>query len=53
MTDLYKAGGISDARMREYDAACLAQPAAAPVPRIANQKPVPARPRSPMYAQGT
>jgi DNA-binding transcriptional regulator YiaG len=51
--DMYEIGLLSEERMRHFDAACLAQPAAAPLPRIAKQKSAPARSGSPMYAQGT
>ena len=58
MNDLYKAGGISEERMREFDNACLVKPAstqrsAALAARVSTQKSATAaRPVTPAYARG-
>ena len=52
MGDLYKAGGISEERMREFDNACLVKPAAQ-VTRFSPQKSAGARhPGTPAF-EGT
>jgi DNA-binding transcriptional regulator YiaG len=51
---MFRAGAISEARMREYDAMCLVQPPAVTVPRVVTQKSAPAFADSgaPAYARG-
>jgi DNA-binding transcriptional regulator YiaG len=39
---MFRAGAISEVRMREYDEMCLVQPPAMIVPRVATQKAAPA-----------
>ena len=52
MNDLYKAGGISEERMREFDNACLVKPAASAA-RVSTQKSAAAaRPVTPVYTRG-
>ena len=53
MSDLYKAGGISEERMREFDNACLVKPSVPPAARGSARKSAGAgRSGAPVYAHG-